>query len=61
MIPVYLRMALIFTDIQTGSGSQPCAILKICEYQRQAGGWNAVTGMRSCVRVCPMVVVRWSN
>ena len=33
IFPVYLRMALIFTDFQTGSGSQPCALLEICEYQ----------------------------
>ena len=28
IFPLYLRMALIFTDFQTGSGSQPCAMLK---------------------------------
>ena len=27
-------MALIFTDLPTGSGSAPCAVLKICKYQR---------------------------
>ena len=32
--PVCLRMALIFTDFPTGSGSQPCALLEIYEYQR---------------------------
>ena len=26
IFPVYLRMALIFTDFPTGSGSQPCAV-----------------------------------
>ena len=30
---VYLRLALIFTDFPTGSGSQACALLEICEYQ----------------------------
>ena len=33
IFPVYLRMALIFTDFPTGSGSQPWALLEICEYQ----------------------------
>ena len=32
--PVNLRMALIFTDLPTGSGSAPCAVLEICKYQR---------------------------
>ena len=32
--PVYQRMALIFTDFPTGSESQPCAMLEICEYQK---------------------------
>ena len=27
------RMSLIFTDFPTGSESQPCAVLEICEYQ----------------------------
>ena len=31
---VNLRMALIFTDLPTGSGSAPCAVLEICKYQR---------------------------
>ena len=34
IFPVYLRMALIFTNFPTGSGFQPCALLEICEYQR---------------------------
>ena len=28
---VKLRMALIFTDLPTGSGSAPCAVLEICK------------------------------
>ena len=28
IFPLYLRMALIFKDFLTGSGSQPCAVLK---------------------------------
>ena len=31
--PVNLRMALIFTDLPTGSGSAPCAVLEIFKYQ----------------------------
>ena len=30
--PVNLWMALIFTDLPTGSGSAPCAVLEICKY-----------------------------
>ena len=33
IFPVYPWMALIFTDFPTGSGSQPCALLEISEYQ----------------------------
>ena len=29
-------MALIFTDFPPGSGSQACALLEICEYQRHS-------------------------
>ena len=32
--PVYLRMALIFTDFPTRRGSGPCVLLEIYEYQR---------------------------
>ena len=32
IFPVYLRMDLIFTDVPTGSGSPPCAVLEICKY-----------------------------
>ena len=31
--PGNLRMALIFTDFSTGSGSSAGAVLKICKYQ----------------------------
>ena len=27
-------MPLIFTDAVTGSGSQPCPLLELCEYKR---------------------------
>ena len=32
-VPSVVDLALIFTDFPTGSGSQPCALLEICEYQ----------------------------
>ena len=32
IFPVYLRMDLIFTDVPTGSGSPPYAVLEICKY-----------------------------
>ena len=39
IFPVYLRIALIFTDFPTGSGSQACAFLEICDYQDHSGNF----------------------
>ena len=38
IFPLYMRLALIFLDFQTGSGSQTCAVLEIWEYQSHPSG-----------------------
>ena len=61
IFPVHQRMALIFTDFPTGSGSQSCALLEACGYQSNAQvnwknsnvaqpslGYNLVMGYTIC-------------